>query len=96
MGPGEFGAEKNDLRRIVNPDEYDDERSRCAVGGFQALFADVKADQKLADLEKRCGEHAPRQNLLPFDLNIGEPFEHHREHERCYCERHDEGRYLKQ
>ena len=43
---GEFGTHQNKLGRVIDPDEHDHDRSRRAVGRFETLLADVKADQQ--------------------------------------------------
>src|SRR2546421_5265029 len=44
----EFGAEQEDLRRVVNPHHHDDERTGGAERGGNARFSDVEPDRPLA------------------------------------------------
>jgi hypothetical protein len=52
---GKLRTEQNKLRGIVNPYQNYNERRRRTVGGFEPLLTDIKADQKLPDLEQRVG-----------------------------------------
>ena len=52
---GKLRTEQNKLRGIVNPYQNHNERRRRTVGGFEPLLTDIKADQKLPDLEQRVG-----------------------------------------
>ena len=92
----ELRAEQHDLRRVVDPDQHHDDRRRRAVGRFQALLADVEADQELADLEQRGSAHAAQPDVAPFDSRVGQPLEHHDEQRADGGERHQEGRRLHQ
>lgn len=75
-GVSDLRANQYYLRRIVNPDQDDNNRRRSSVGGFQSLFADVKADGGLTEFEKDSGMAAPSQTSYQStgasgsDLNI--------------------------
>ena len=49
MGFCELGTQQEDLGRVKDPYQDDDERSRGAVGGRHIIASNVKADQMLAD-----------------------------------------------
>jgi hypothetical protein len=51
VGAGKFCAHQHDLRRVVHPDQNNDERSRRAKARFKTLFPYVEADQEFADFE---------------------------------------------
>ena len=53
----EFGAEQDDLRGVVDPNEQDHDRCRSAVGRLEPLGADVPTDGELAEVEQQCGDH---------------------------------------
>ena len=79
VGFRELGTQQEDLGRVKDPYQDDDERSRGAVGGRHIIASNVKADQMLADREQQ-GRYSPTQpNLFPFHWVIREYFEHHGE-----------------
>jgi hypothetical protein len=51
----ELGAEEEDLGRVVDPKQEDDQRAGGAVGGADAAASQVVADQDLADGEEDGG-----------------------------------------
>ena len=61
----EFRAHQYELRRVVHPDQQNDEGDRRAKGRFEGLFADVEADEQLADLEESCCDGGPRRHRYP-------------------------------
>ncbi len=81
VDPGEFGAHQEDLRRVVDPDEDDDERPRCAVARGDAAFADVQADQELADGEEHGGDERAEQHVVPAHRHARHQLVDHREHD---------------
>ncbi len=52
IGVADLGAEEDDLRRVVDPDQQHHERGSSAVGRFQSLAADVPGDGELAGFEQ--------------------------------------------
>src|SRR3984893_8495634 len=79
VGFRELGTQQEDLGRVKDPYQNDDERSRSAVGGRNITDSNVKADQMLADREQQ-GRYSPAEpNLFPFHWVIREYFEHHGE-----------------
>ena len=62
---GELGTEEEDLRRVVDPYDDHNERSSRAVGGTYTGFAQVKADERLANREeKQIGRASCRERVL--------------------------------
>ena len=57
--PGKFCAEQEDLRRIVDPHEHDDERSGGAEARAHAGSTDVEADQYLPRVNRIAVTTAP-------------------------------------
>jgi hypothetical protein len=79
VGLRELGTQQEDLGRVKDPYQNDDERSRSAVGGRHITASNVKADQMLADREQQ-GRYSPAEpNLSPFHWVIRQYFEHHGE-----------------
>src|SRR6185503_17204243 len=61
---GELGTEEDDLGRVVNPEQDDDEGAGGAVDGCHRAAAQVETDERLADREQhrghgRAGPHVP-------------------------------------
>ena len=73
VGAREFRAHQ-ELRRVVHPDQQNDERGRRAIGRFEGLFADVEADEHLADLEERGGNRGAGPDIAPSDIGVRQPF----------------------
>ena len=78
---GKFRTEKDDLRRIIHPDQNDDDRCRRAVSRFKALVADVKPNQKLSELERYGRNRRPEPYVASPNIRIRQPLEHHCEQE---------------
>src|SRR3954464_1701962 len=56
---GEFTAEKENLRRIINPEQNDNQGARRAVGRSQRTFAEIHAEPNFADHKKySCDKRA--------------------------------------
>lgn len=62
-----FSAQEHDLRRVVDPDEDNDDGRRRTKSGFQTLFADVKSDGELTEFEQQCRESGAELYFSPFD-----------------------------
>src|SRR5258708_20733555 len=86
VGAREFRAHEHELRRVVHPDQQNDEGGCRAIGRFEGLFADVEADEQLADLEERGRNCGAEPDIAPSDIGVWQPFEHHREQERDHPE----------
>src|SRR6185295_7183547 len=71
IGVGEFGAEQNDLRRVVDPDQQDDNGGGRTVSRLEALRADVPADGELAEIEQNRGGYGSRKHIAPGDVSVG-------------------------
>ena len=85
--PGEFGAQKKDLRRVVDPHQQDDERASRAKSGSDAAAADIQADEELAYREEKRGHCRADPDVVPGDLRarqelIDEGKQSHRDRER--------------
>ena len=61
VGLGELGAEKDDLRGIVNPHEQSHQRAGRPVGRGDAAAADVEPQQKFPEREQSAVSAAPIQ-----------------------------------
>src|SRR5262249_31300623 len=73
--PCEFGAEKKDLRRVVDPGQQDKERACGAICGCEAAPSEVQTNADLADCKprRRCGRAEP--NIFPCDVDVWQDFE---------------------
>ena len=85
----EFRAHQYQLRGVVHPDQQNDEGGRGAIRRFEALFADVKADEQLADLEEGGRDGGAEPDVAPGDIGVRQPLEHHGEQERDHPERQE-------
>ena len=75
IGFREFGPEKKDLGRIIDPDKDDDQgacrpKSRC-----HAAVANVEADHMFADRKQHGSDRSTEPDILPFNGTIGQYFE---------------------
>ena len=90
VDPGELGAEEEDLRRVVDPDEDDDQRAGGAEARGDAALADVQADQELADREQQRGDDRAEPDVVPLHVHARHELVDHREDERRQAEADDE------
>jgi len=49
---GDLRTHQDDLRRVVDPDQHDDDRSGGTIGRFQSLLTNVEANRRLPDLKE--------------------------------------------
>src|SRR5712671_3345766 len=82
LDASEFRAYQHQLRRVVDPDQQNDEGRRGAIGRFEALLADVEPDEQLADLEQGRRDRGAEPDVAPSHIRVGQPFEHHGEQKR--------------
>src|SRR4028118_1905114 len=68
---GQLGAEEQDLRRVVGPEQDDHQRAGRAVDRGHAAVAQVEADQELADGEQQGGYRGAEHQRAPPDLPAG-------------------------
>ena len=73
---GHLCTEKNDLRRVVDPNQKHDDRRSRTIGQLQPLRSDVPTD---GEFEEKRGRHASSERVLPPDVGVGKPFEKHGE-----------------
>src|SRR5690242_7036276 len=74
-GFGKLGAEQQDLRRVVDPNEDRHERARGMIGRGDT-GAEIKADRVLADGEEERRARSAEPHVPPFDARIGQNLEH--------------------
>ena len=77
---GELGAQQHDLRRVIDPNQQNNERGRRAISRGKRELADINADQQLAELEQRGSDPGAEPNIAPFDVGVRQQFEHDRKH----------------
>ena len=90
VGMADLGAEQDDLRRVVDPDQQHDERCGRAVRRFQTLAADVPGDGELARLKQEGGDKRTWPNIAPTHGHIGKPLEEHGEEDGEDAQRNGE------
>jgi hypothetical protein len=90
----EFGAQQHDLRRVIDPDQQNNERGGRAIGRSQRELADINADQQFTELEQRGGDRGAEPDIAPFHRRVGHQFEHDRKHRGDGGERDDQARGL--
>src|SRR5262245_49961539 len=61
----EVGAKKEDLRRIIDPDQKDYERPGGSVSGAQRRSSDIQSNQKFSDREQRRGHCRADPDVVP-------------------------------
>jgi hypothetical protein len=91
---GEFSAHQDELGGVIDPDQHHDDRSRGPIGRFEALLADVEADEKFSHLEQRRSQDGAEPDVAPLHRGVGKPFEYHGEKQGDHRERRGEARDL--
>src|SRR5689334_8467082 len=87
VGFRKLGTEQEDLGRIIDPYQHDDESARGAVSRRHITASDVKANQMLANCEQYRRYRRAKPNLLPFDPLVRKYFEDHGEEHGCESKR---------
>src|SRR5579884_494061 len=75
----ELGAEKENVRRPVNPHHQDDERSRRAICRSDGALAEVETEAEFADDEEERSEAGAEPDVAPCRMNVGKKSKDHRE-----------------
>ena len=70
----ELGAEEEDLRGVVHPNDEDHQRSCRPVRRADAGFAEIEADQKFSDGEEQRGHRSADRDVSPVDSDIRDEF----------------------
>src|SRR5690242_13665396 len=71
----EFGPKKQDLRRIVDPQQKSNQRTGCAVSRRSTSATQIKTECPLADGEKDCGYGRANPHVAPADFGVRQEFE---------------------
>ena len=79
----EFSAQEEELRRIVDPHEKQNDAPRGAIRGFKADPYQVEGDQLFSDGEEQRSDGGSDGNVAPVEPDIGDQFVDGRE-EQCY------------
>src|SRR5205823_15063147 len=66
----EFGAEKQDLRGVVNPREHHQKRPRCSIRRSETAAAEIQADPDLTYGEQRRRYSGTEPHVAPRDIYI--------------------------
>jgi hypothetical protein len=62
---GDLRTHQDDLRRIIDPDQHDDDRGSGSGGRFQPLFADIEADGGFPGFKEQRSEKRAQPNVTP-------------------------------
>ena len=65
ISAGDLRAHQDDLRGVVDPDQYNDDGSRGSVGRFKPLFTDIETDGSLPEFEEERCEDRPKPDVGP-------------------------------
>src|SRR5947207_4592923 len=84
--PRELCAEQEYLRGVIDPYEEHRQRAGGAEAGSDAAFAEIEANEELADQEQECGDRGPNPHVVPGDVYPRQNFVHQCEH----CGNYDE------
>src|ERR1700687_934894 len=85
---GKLRPEKQNLGRIVDPDQHDGDRARGSVARRRAGLSKVQGDRKLAEAEKQRGNGGSKPDVSPLNVGAGKNLVDRREKNRHHGERH--------
>ena len=91
---GKLGPEQEDLRRVVYPDQEDNEGTRGPVGGAHITFSQIEPNGKFSDREQQRCQGRPHPHIAPCDMGIGEDLKDHREEASDHGKRDEELEHL--
>src|ERR1044072_3116857 len=72
VGLRKFGAEQENLGRIVNPKQQYDETAGGTVARSDCAAADVPADQRLPEIEEKRRHQGPDNDVPPLERTVGQ------------------------
>ena len=79
---GELGAQQEDQRGEVDPEQEQHQRAGGAVGGVDAGPLEIEADGVLADREQHRGDRRAPGHVAPADLDVRQEPVHHPQQQR--------------
>src|SRR3954470_17750063 len=79
---GEFSPEKENLGRVVNPDNNGNQGPRGAIRRPNACFSQIHAQKKLANGKKESSSNRTDANITPRHVRVGHVLEHESEQGR--------------
>ena len=95
-GVRDLRAHQNNLRRIINPYQDDDDRGCGPICGLQSLLAYVKSNRGFPELKQHSSSHRPKPNIVPINSHVRKPLEHHRKQQRGNVDGSQHGDEMKQ
>jgi hypothetical protein len=66
-------SKQENHRRIINPNNYDDQRSRCAIGRPDCSLSQIKPNGELPDREQHRGDRRADVAFAPRDGHLTPP-----------------------
>jgi hypothetical protein len=69
--PRVLGAEKEDLGRVIDPKNYNQQCPSCPITRGDTGASYIEPDQRLADHEQDSGGDGPDGNITPGDRRVG-------------------------
>ena len=91
-----FRAQEDNLGRVVDPQQQQDDRPRRAKGRSRVAALKVEAQGVFADLKQQSGDRRANQDVPPGDLDIGNRLEDQGEQQHEDAEGDDEVQYPQQ
>ena len=88
-GHGELGSEKENHRRVIDPDQ-DQYECRGRAIGTGVLTTEVEAYEKFPALEEHRRQRRAQERITPSNSSIREPFQHRGKDGRDDQQRHGE------
>ena len=85
VDPRECRAEQQDLRRIIDPQQDDHDRTGCTIDRCDACRCQTPADQVVAEQEQKAAGSRPDPNVAPGDLGVGQNAVDQRDRQREEC-----------
>src|SRR6185436_7172202 len=89
IGTRELGAEEKYLRRVVDPEQHDEEPASSPVRRCDSACSNVPADKRLADGEEESGHNSADPYVAPFQVSIRQHLVDSAEHHSDKHERND-------
>src|SRR5258705_873780 len=66
-GVRDLRAHQNNLRRIINPYQDDDDRGCGPICGLQSLLAYVKSNRGFPELKQHNSSHRPKPDVVTYN-----------------------------
>src|SRR5437899_10569564 len=84
----ELSAEKQNDRRVINPQQDYHDRSRSAIRRSGGSAPKIKSKQKFSQSKQCRREQRTATDIIPFDRGVKKDFEDHRKQQGDHKKRH--------